>query len=34
MSQQLPFFVYGTLRRGQCNHRIAEGMPTACMTHV
>jgi gamma-glutamylcyclotransferase (GGCT)/AIG2-like uncharacterized protein YtfP len=26
MTQQLPFFVYGTLRRGQHNHRITEGM--------
>jgi len=25
MTQQLPVFVYGTLRRGQCNHRIVGG---------
>lgn len=29
MGQQLPFFVYGTLRRGQGNHRIVEGMLAA-----
>jgi gamma-glutamylcyclotransferase (GGCT)/AIG2-like uncharacterized protein YtfP len=29
MSQQLPFFVYGTLRRGQWNHRVVEGMLAA-----
>jgi len=26
MSQQLPFFVYGTLRRGQGNHPIVDGL--------